>query len=347
MPSTGHPLPSIHLCRQNRASLLFWLIPLLMLAPKAQAIVFHDTADPAHNTTAPTGQYSSSGWQYQGMFGGFLGTMISPQLFITAQHIGVQSGSFVHDSLFNGTGDVTYTIDIAANGGVGFWDIAGTDLRIYKVHDFFPYYAELYPLSNELGKTAVTNGMGGPRGSDVTVAAELKGWTTGGSDGIARWGANEISSIESSPVGSLLAAEFNAAGVSEEAFLSSGDSGGGLFIKDGAAWKLAGVNYAVDAFHDTNNITGDNSHFTGAFFDKGGLYEGSDAGGWTFFPDAPADQPIRFYASRISTNSAAINNVIAQVPEPGSVFLLAAAMLISSRRARDSSGPTHEMSDRL
>ncbi len=335
MPAIRHPLPRIPLSRPGWARPLLLVAGLALSTASSRAVVFHDTADPAHNTTAPTGQYSSSGWQYQGVFGGFLGTMISPQLFITAQHIGVQSSAFVHDSLFNGTGDVTYNIDTAANGGIGFWDIAGTDLRIYKVHGFFPYHAELYTLSSEVGETAVTNGLGGPRGSDVTVAAELKGWTTGGSDGIARWGANEISATVPSPVGSLLAAEFDAAGVNEEAFLSSGDSGGGLFIQDGAAWKLAGVNYAVDAFHDTNDTIGDNSHFTGAIFDKGGLYEGSDAGGWTFYPDAPADQPIRFYASRISTNAAEINNIIALVPEPGTGLLMAAGwIIIATRRAR-------------
>lgn len=301
-------------------------------AGPCQAIVFHDTADPNHNTTAPTGVYADSGWQYEGVFGAFLGTMISPQLFLTAQHIGVQSATFVHKGLFNGGSDVTYTLDSSANSGLGYWDIAGTDLRIYKVNEVFPYYAELYTGILEVGETLVTNGMGGVRGSDVMVGGDLKGWETGGSDGIARWGANEVSGIVSSGVGDLLAVEFNALSGVEESFLSSGDSGGGLFIQDGATWKLAGVNYAIDAFFDTNDTTGDNSHFTAALFDKGGLYEGSDAGGWTYNPDLPVDQPIRFYASRISSNAGAIDAVIQTVPEPGSMGLVATSIALACLR---------------
>ena len=309
---------------------------LLSVAP-AGAVVFYDTADSGHNTAAPTGQYSGAGWEHLGVFGGFLGTMISPQLFITAQHIGVQSTNFVSRDIFNGGTDLTYAIDTSANAGTGFWDIAGTDLRIYKVHGYFNSFAELYTGSLEVGDTIVTTGMGGPRGADVVVSAELKGWQTGGSDGIARWGANQVTGVVNVGVGDLLVAQFDASGplsVAEEAFLSSGDSGGGVFIQDGATWKLAGVNYAVDAFFDTNNTTGDNSHFTGALFDKGGLWQGSDGGGWNFNTDLPVDQPISFYASRVSSNAAAIQAVIAQVPEPGGTCLLGVALLLSCRRRR-------------
>lgn len=301
----------------------------------ASAVVVYNVPDPNHNTTAPTGLYSNSGWQYEGLFGGFLGTMISPQLFITAQHIGVQSNTFVSSSLFNGVGDVTYTIDTSTNSGVGFWDITGTDLRIYKVNETFTAYAQLYTLPDELGQTLVTNGRGGPLGDEVIVSSESKGWKTGGSDGVSRWGANEVSGIFNTPVGDVLAAQFNAVGgVAEEAFLSSGDSGGGVFIKDGATWKLAGVNYAIEQDFDTNNITGDGTNFSGAITDKGGLYQGSDAGGWNLTPDLPVDIPEQFYVSRISSNVAAINDVIQAVPEPGSAWLVMTAMLFGLRRRR-------------
>lgn len=320
--------------RYRRSAALAFLAACALLIQPAGAVVFYETADPNHNATAPTGAYLDSGWQYEGLFGGFLGTMISPQLFITAQHIGVQSSTFVSTSLFNGVADVTYTIDTSANSNVGFWDITGTDLRIYKINETFATYAQLYTASNEVGQTLVTNGRGGPRGDEVIVSAESKGWKTGGSDGIARWGANEVSTIYSTPVGDVLAADFNAVTGVEETFLASGDSGGGLFIKDGATWKLAGVNYAIEANFDTNNITGDGSEFAGAIFDKGGLYQGSDAGGWTLIPNTGADIPEQFFASRISTNVTEINAVIQAVPEPGGVWLVASAMLLGVRRRR-------------
>lgn len=310
------------------------LAAVLCASVTSRAVVFYETGDSSHNTSAPTGAYSGSGWQYEGLFGGFLGTMISPQLFITAQHIGVQSSTFTSTSLFNGVADVTYTIDTAANGGTGFWDIAGTDLRIYKINESFTTYAQLYTQPTEIGQTLVTNGRGGPRGTDVTVSAELKGWETGGSDGIARWGANEVTGVVTTSVGDLLTAQFNAVNGVEESYLSSGDSGGGVFIKDGATWKLAGVNYAVEGNWDTNATTGDGSDFSGAIFDKGGLYEGSDAGGWNFTPDLPADVPSQFYISRISSNVTSIDAVIQAVPEPGSAWLLTAGLLVTVRRRR-------------
>ncbi len=317
-----------------RRATAFVLAGSLAVATVASGVVFYETGASNHNATAPTGAYANSGWEYEGLFGGFLGTMISPQLFITAQHIGLQGGTFVSSAVFNGVADVTYTIDAAANGNVGYWDISGTDLRIYKVNETFPTYATLYTASDELGKTLVTNGRGGPRGDEVIVGAESKGWETAGSDGVSRWGANQVSAIYNTPGGSLLAAEFNALSGIEETFLASGDSGGGLFIKDGATWKLAGVNYAIEEDFDTNNITGDNSHFTGAIFDKGGLYQGSDVGGWTLIPESGSDIPGQFFASRISTNVAAINAVIQSVPEPGGVWLVGTAMVVCLRRRR-------------
>lgn len=319
-----------------RASVLAVLIGC---AAESHGVVFYETGDPNHNTTAPNASYAGSGWQYEGLFGGFLGTMISPQLFITAQHIGAASGTFVSTSLFNGVADVTYTIDTSANNSVGFWNITGTDLRIYKINETFTSYAQLYTGTNEIGQTLVTMGRGGPRSADVIVSSEFKGWETGGSDGVARWGANTVSTIyPATPAGDLLAANFDAVNGQQEAFLSSGDSGGGVFIKDGATWKLAGVNYAIEADFDTNNTTGDSSEFTGAIFDKGGLYQGSDGGGWTLISDngtgAGTDIPEQFFVSRISSSATQINAIIQAVPEPGGALLVIVGMLVVSRRKR-------------
>jgi hypothetical protein len=309
------------------------LVACALLAQTAEAVVFYETADPNHNVTAPTASYADSGWQYQGLFGGFLGTMISPQLFITAQHIGVPSTTFTSTLAFNGTGDVTYTVDATANGGSGYWDIAGADLRIYKINESFSSYASLFTGSDEVGKSLVTIGRGGPRGDPVFLG-EAKGWKTGGSDGITRWGTNEVSGIVGSGSGAWLAAEFDATAGAQEAFWSSGDSGGAVFIQEGATWKLAGINSVIDGNFDTNNITGDSSHFTGALFDVGGLYVGSDAGGWTLIPDEATDRPQRLYAARISSNFTAIDAVIQSVPEPSGLCLVLGALPLIYRRRR-------------
>jgi hypothetical protein len=308
--------------RRLAAALMLWCLGVL----PGQAIVFYDTGDAGHNTTAPTGIYEDSGWQFEGRYGSFLGTIIAPQYFITAQHFGTQGGTFVHSGIFNGGADVVYNIDLAANGGAGYWDIAGTDLRIFRVEEYFPYYAPLYTGTLEVGMTLVTHGMGGPRGGEVLVGGDLHGWEHSGGDGTARWGTNIISSIQPTALGDLISATFSASGTLQEATLSGGDSGGGVFVNDGGVWKLAGVNYSVDGRFDTNNTVGDGSDFDAALFDRGGLYQGSDAFGWSFNPDLPLDNPSSMYATRISSNAATITS-IAVVPEPQSALLVLLAAL--------------------
>ncbi|WP_395748008.1 PEP-CTERM sorting domain-containing protein [Prosthecobacter sp.] len=286
-----------------------------------------------HNTTAPTGAFLNSGWQYEGSYGAYLGTMIAPQYFITAQHFGIQGSTFTQSSTFNGVADMTYSIDTAANGGIGYWDIAGTDLRIFKIQEYFSSYAPLYTGSSETGLTMEINGRGGPRGAEVLVSSSLHGWQDSTPDGVARWGSNIVSGIYASAIGDLLTATFSASGTAEEATLSNGDSGGGVFVDDGGIWKLAGVNYSIDGMFDTNNVVGDGSDFNAALFDRGGLYQGSDAFGWSLVPDLPLDNPSSMYASRISTSADAIM-AIAVVPEPRSALLVLLALFcgVSSRR---------------
>lgn len=314
----------------------FWAGVLVMLwacATPCSAVLFYSTGDGSHNTTAPTGTFENSGWQYQGTYGAFLGTIIAPQYFITARHFGLQGSTFVHNGIFTGGSNATYSIDTAANGGLGYWDIAGTDLRILKVQGFFPYYAPLYTGGAETGLTMVVHGKGGPRGDPILVSSTLHGWAHRPPDGVPRWGSNTVSGISPSGLGQMVTATFSASGTAHEATLSNGDSGGGLFVNDGGIWKLAGVNYSVDGRFDTNNTKADGSDFNAALFDRGGLYQGNDSSSWTFIPDTLWDNPSSLYASRISSNAASIISIIA-VPEPQSALLVLLAGVLSLRRRR-------------
>lgn len=308
---------------------------LWMCSRSCDAIVFYATDDANHNTAAPTGVFEDSGWHYQGRYGSYLATIIGPQYLITAQHFGTQGSTFVHNGIFNGSADVVYNIDMAANGGLGFWDIAGTDLRVLKVQELFPYYAPLYTGPLEVGLTLVTHGLGGARGTEVLVGSTVHGWEHTSPDGVARWGSNTVSGIYSSVLGDLITANFSAAGTAEEASLSVGDSGGGLFVNDGGVWKLAGVNYSVDGRFDTNNIVGDGSDFDAVLFDRGGLYQGSDAFGWTLVPDLIADNPSSLYASRISTNASSIMEImVVPVPEARPALMVIFALACGTLQRR-------------
>jgi hypothetical protein len=316
---------------QRQCPLLSALALWLFAVSTSSGILMYDTDNALANTSAPTGIYAGSGWAYQGEYGGFLGTMIGEKYFITAQHFGLQGSTFVSTATFNGSANVTYTIDSAANGGQGYWDIAGTDFRILKINESFSSYAQLYTGSAEAGKTMVTFGRGGPRGAAVDLNGPVQGWYHTGSDGVSRWGANTVDAAVPSGIGDLLVAGFDAVSGQQESTLSSGDSGGGVFIQVSGQWFLAGINYGVEGYFDTNDTVGDFNEFDAALFNKNGYYMGDDSSGWQLQSNAPSS----LYMSRISDSATTINSIIATpVPEPGSAVLLLMTALALFQRSR-------------
>lgn len=290
----------------------------LLLAPGAQALVFFQTGDPAHNReAAPTGDLAGSGWQYQGHFKNFLGTMISPRHFVTAKHVGVGGAAttFVHKSFFSGSGgDTTYYVNPNVNGGTGFWNIPGTDLRVFEVYGSFPGYATLYDGTDEVGKQAVLMGRGRTRGAAITHNAETRGWLWGSNDKRARWGTNTVDSVYTgSSVGDLLVTDFDEAPGTEECHAALGDSGGALFLKDGAIWKLGGIIYAVDASYDTNAVCGDGTNFNGAMFNALDHFIGADnagCNGWQAVSAGNDTDQSRAFISRVSSSAYAMQAIV-------------------------------------
>jgi hypothetical protein len=309
--------------------------------PNAEALVFYNTGtapagiatyDPNYNTTAPTGTFANSGWQYEGYFGSYLGTMISPNLFITANHIRGASTSFSYDTVFSGAATVNYTIDTTANGGTGYWNISGTDLLIYKVNGTFPTYAPLYTGTLDTSANFVDMGRGSAPAGDVTLSSSLKGYLPGSTDSNVRWGRNTfVTSINDPGVGELLMATFDANPNASEITFSPGDSGGGAFIKSGGVWKLAGINYGVELGPFSASSSG-SSAFSADLFDTTGYYEQNGAS-WL-----PSSGPSSLYISRVSSSSSQIQSIIAAnpspVPEPGGVLLCLLGAVFSFRRRR-------------
>src|SRR5436309_1682040 len=90
---------------------LRWLAFFLLClwGSSAHGVIFDSTGDPTFNTTAPSGSLTGSGWQYQGLWGGFLGTPVAPQYFVTAKHVG---GTIGQDLVLNG---ISYTTVAVSN----------------------------------------------------------------------------------------------------------------------------------------------------------------------------------------------------------------------------------------
>jgi len=317
----------------------------LLPVGSASAVVVYVPGTPptaTRNTTAPTGALANSGWQLQGEWAGaFLGTPISSNQFITAQHVGGNVGD-------------TFSFNAANYTTTGFVNVPNSDLRIWQVSGTFPTFAPLYNSGSdgsETGKPLVVFGRGVAPGTAVIGPAtpsgtELKGWEWGAGDGARSWGENDVSGIVSTTnVGDLISFTFdravgNVAGTNES-HLSAFDSGGGLFIETpGGVWKLAGINFGVDGpfkFQQT-----DANAFNATLFDKGGLWEqtgtvpGPNPGDppipvFTFNPDTSEDIAGASYSSRISSNLEFINGVI---PEPSSVALLGGAIALITMRRR-------------
>jgi hypothetical protein len=276
---------------------------------QSQAVLFYATSDPSYNTTPPTGSLVGSGWQYQGEWGGFSGTAIAPHYFISAQHIGGAVGQVFHWN------DLSFTT-------INYFDDSSSDLRIWQVQEAFSSFAPLYSLGNEVGKSLVVIGRGTQRGAAVVVTGSVHGWQIGPSDRIQRWGQNVVAStISNKQGGDLLTATFDANAGPNEADLSEGDSGGAVYIQDGATWKLAGINYSVDGNYNDSPI---GPGFAACLFDYGGLYNGQE-GSWSYNLDLPTPQPGSFYATRVSIRKDWINSILATpLPASGVTLQIAA-----------------------
>jgi len=305
--------------------------PLMMLASnKARGIILYDRW--YRNKSAPTGDISGSGWQWQANWGSFTGTPIAKNYFVAASHVG---GSVGQSLVLNG---VSYPTS-------AFFDDPNSDLRIWKTSKSFSSWAPMYTSTGEIGKTAVLFGRGTARSSDVTVNGTLKGWKWGTQDGVLSWGRNKLKSVVNggSGIRNMLSYSFDRNGhgdyTSNEGITSAGDSSGAVFVNSYGVWKLAAISYSVDNPFATSS---GGSTFFGSFFDKGGLYQNGSQ-----ITDTSTDIPQQAYATRISSNQNWIKSIIGSssasaalgsaslVPEPTSAALLlsgASALLLRRRR---------------
>lgn len=283
---------------------VFVLIALCVLAISgARAVILLDTGVPSVNTTAPGGSLTNSGWQYEGEWGGFLGTPIAPHFFVSAAHIGQAGANLIFQRS-------TYTI-------VRSFSLAGSDLLIWQVKETFPSFAPLYSKSDEVSQHLVVIGRGTERGTEVTLGGTTRGWNWGSGTGVERWGENDVADVVPYNGHDLLYATFDQHARPNdhpnESHLSSGDSGGAVFVNDSrdGAWKLAAINFSVD---DLYSAPSTDANFAAAIFDERDFYTYDG----TNFTQISGDNPVPtgFYGSRISSELAWMCSVIAE-PQAG------------------------------
>ena len=271
------------------------------------------------NLSAPTSLLASSGWQWEGAWGGGAGTAIGPHTFISAAHVGGGAGQ---PFLLNGT---TYT----TTGG-DF--LPGTDLAVWQTAETFPTYAPLYEGAGEVGQTFVVYGRGTSRGDVVTVNGHSAGWYWGAGDGAMSWGVNTFDGTFTAPgLGDLLTFSFTDNGDPNTGILSGGDSGGGVFINDNGVWKLAGMNYGVDLYYSRTGQDAD--RFAAAIYDGRGLFLGQDGNYDLIDPALPEPFGQRAAVSRVSSSLARIRSDVS-AGEPSPFALVGLTLLLRPWRRR-------------
>jgi hypothetical protein len=121
-----------------------------------------------------------------------------------------------------------------------------------------------------------------------------------------RWGENEVETLPAlSPnfgFGKAVAFTMDFDRESGEGMATGGDSGGGVFVKNGLQWQLAGIMLAT-----------------------------------TGFAGQPANTVVygnTIYAANISTYKSEIESTMATVPEPAAVALLFSGTFLCARRRR-------------
>jgi hypothetical protein len=284
-------------------SLLFTCASLSL---SSHAIILFGSGDPEANTTPPPANLAANGWDLQGQWGQFQGTPIGPHHFITATHIGGAVGDVF---VFRG---VSYTTtSVTADSGA-------SDFVIWTVSGTFPAWAELYDGPDETGADLVMFGRGATRGAEVRVNGVLKGWEWGTWDRRLRWGQNRVKGLSNNanfPTTNLplMFAGFDGNAGANEAHFGIGDSGGGVFIKQGSTWRLAGINYAVDGAYSKGPL---GPGFYAAIFDEGGLYTSAGGAAFVYTPDTTGDQSGSLFATRIKARLTWIQGVLASQGSP-------------------------------
>ena len=293
----------------------------LWTSPASAVIIYGNPVDTGRNLASEEAIPFDLG-QYVAPFAGALGTPISATHFVTAQHTG-GTPTFTF-------GGETFNVEFVDNRN---------DLAVWKISEAGKSFARWAPLytdsaASTVGKSLVVIGRGTERGSEIKIDNVLHGWNIGGGGGEISWGTNKVSSVFTlipaqypgleGFAGDLLRFTFDAPGQGDnagstqsgdEGFLSGGDSGGVVFVRDAdGTYKLAGVNSLTD---QVNGVSGGDTAIR-ALFDARGFFNGTELIGGAL------PVPVGSYATSISSRLDFLGQ-FAPVPEPSSIVLIGMA----------------------
>ncbi len=252
--------------RMNCNSLRFWgglIVGVLMSTVPTQAVVLA-FGDGTGNTTAPP---DDPGFANVGDRGVYLGDFSGNHWVLTAFHVGAGSIT-LNGSTFGAVAGTSTRIKNPSGMSLSEF----TDLLMFRI-DADPNLPDLSISSTTpaIGSTVTIIGDGFDREATQTtwkVNTEVipHTWDEGGippnatgykslSSRTMRWGENVIIDPGSNEVvnagfgdAKSINLSFDQAGIANEATYANGDSGGGLFYKNGSSWELAGINQATGTF---------------------------------------------------------------------------------------------------
>jgi hypothetical protein len=224
------------------------LVLTLCAALPARAVLI-DSGDGTGNTTAPA---DDPGWNNSGSRAGLNAVYLGYGWVVTAAHVGigpVTLGNTVYPAVSGSYVPILHAPTVDA------------DLGVFRI-DPYPYalpVLEIPTSAAPVGAEARLIGWGQRRGA-ATEWQGLLGWLWAGGS-VKRWGGNLVGAQlgPGPPVNTTdlplagrttraLVVDFSEGAPGDEATVTVGDSGGAFFVRDGSAWKLGGVTFALGGF---------------------------------------------------------------------------------------------------
>jgi hypothetical protein len=222
------------------------------VALPARAVLI-DSGDGTGNSTAPA---DDPGWRNAGRRGALNAVYLGYGWVATAAH--VNPGSVTLDSVTYPEVPGSY-VQIVHSGSTL------ADLAVYRI-DPYPFgipALEIPTSPAPVGADVRLIGYGKPRGA-ATQWMGIDGWQWLAGT-VKRWGTNEVGAVldPGPPPGPLvnttdlvigswttrsLVADFTENAPGDEGVVTVGDSGGAFFVRDGSAWKLGGVSFALGTY---------------------------------------------------------------------------------------------------